>query len=112
MLPAAAALVTASCCLALGLGLLGLSSATLTFLIPWRPYFLALTVILLGWAFYQAYRPLPAPQACEPGGTCTHPMGRRWQRIFLWIIGVVSLGLATVPYWLSWVLYWLAVWED
>ncbi len=51
LLPAGAALLTASCCLPLGLGL---GSATLTFLVPWRPYFLALTVILLGWAFYQA----------------------------------------------------------
>ncbi len=112
LLPAGAALVTASCCLPLGLGLLGLSSATLAVLAPWRPHFLALTAILLGLAFFQAYRPLPASAACEPGGECPRPVSRRGQRIFLWMIAVVSLVLATLPYWLSWVIYWAAVLED
>ncbi len=112
LLPAGAAFITASCCLPLGLGLLGLGSATLAVLVPWRPYFLALTAILLGLAFYQAYRPLPASEACAPGGACPRPVSRRRQRIFLWSIGLVSLGFATLPYWLSWVIYWAAVLED
>ncbi len=39
-------------------------------------------------------------------------MSQRRQRVFLWIVGVVSLVLATLPYWLSWVIYWAAVLED
>ena len=112
LFPAGAALISASCCLPLGLGLLGLGSATLTFLIPWRPYFLALTVILLGVAFYQLYRPLPASQACEPGAACPRPVSRRRQRIFMWMVAAVSLTLATLPYWISWLIYWAVVLQD
>ncbi len=111
LLPAGAVFLTASCCLPLGLGLLGLSSATLTALIPWRPYFLVATGVLLGVAFYQAYRPQPE-EACAPGGPCAAPVSRRRQRIFLWVIAAASLVLATLPYWISWAIYWVAVLQE
>lgn len=109
LLPAGAAFLSASCCVPLGLGVLGLGSATLSQITPLRPYLLLLTLFLLGLAFHQAYKPNPAGAACGPGVSCAQPEGRKGQRIFLWIITVVSLLLATLPYWLNWLIYWAAV---
>ncbi|HKZ52639.1 MAG TPA: mercuric transporter MerT family protein [Candidatus Acidoferrales bacterium] len=111
LLPAGAAFLTASCCLPLGLGVLGLSSATLSQLIPLRPYLLGLTVALLAVAFYQTYKPVVTGEECAPGTACPTPVSHRWQRIFLWAIAAVSLVLATLPYWISWLIYWAAVLE-
>jgi hypothetical protein len=38
-------------------------------------------------------------------------VSRRRQRILLWAIAAVSLVLATLPYWISWLIYWAAVLE-
>lgn len=112
LLPAGAAFLSASCCLPLGLGVLGLGSATLSQFVSLRPYFLGLTMVLLGVAFYQAYRPNPHGVACESDTVCAQPVRRTRQRIFLWIIALVSLALATLPYWINRLIYWAAVLED
>jgi hypothetical protein len=104
LLPALAASLSWFCCLPLALGFLGAGAAAFGARVaPLRPYLLGLTGLLLALAFYQAYKPV----ACTPGTTCEVPLGRKWQRRLLWVIALLALALATVPYWASWVIYWL-----
>ena len=96
----AAGLLASACCIgplllgAAGLGSLGFAAT----LAPYRPWFLALTAALLTVGFYFAYRPQPT-EACAPGQACTRPANRRNQRIALWVVTVLALGLATYPNW-------------
>ena len=91
-----AALGASLCCiLPVAVAVLGVGSAALgAKLEPLRPYFLVLTVAILGFALYRAYRPEP----CEPGQACAVPANRRRQRILLWIVAAVALALITFPY--------------
>lgn len=71
-----AALGAVACCLgpivllALGVGAAGASS--LKMLDPYRLIFIVITVGLLGFAFYRAYR-TPAAAACEADRSCAVP---------------------------------------
>lgn len=65
-------------------------------LMPYRPYFVALTVVFLGAGFYFAYRPQQVE--CAPGTECATPDGRTWQRLALWVIAVLTLALIAFPY--------------
>lgn len=92
------AVAASACCigpailLALGIGGLGFASI----LEPYRPYFLILTAIFLGSAFYMAYRPLSA-QACAADGACKTP-NRRRMRTFVWIASATALLAGAYPY--------------
>ena len=96
----AAGLLASACCIgplilgAMGLGSLGFA----TWLAPARPWFLALTALLIAIGFYLAYRPL-RESACEPGQPCGAPNSRRPQRIMLWSVTVIAAALATYPSW-------------
>lgn len=68
---------------------------------PYRPYMVAATILLLGFGFYRAYRPLPA---CAPSETCAVPESRRRQRLMLWVVAVLALLLLTFPYYIGWLL--------
>ncbi len=91
-----AAVLASACCLgpaillALGIGGLGFASA----LEPFRPWFLALTALFLGGAFYLAYRPQPA---CAADASCT-PASRRRMRIVVWLAAILALGAAAYPH--------------
>ena len=69
---------------------------------PWRPYFATLTVLLLGFAFYRAYRPRTVD--CEPGQSCAVPENRMRQRLLLWVLAALALTLFTFPYYAAWIL--------
>lgn len=96
----AAGLLASACCIgplilgAIGLGSLGFGA----WLAPARPWFLALTGLLLAIGFFLAYRPVRAG-ACEPGQACEMPKSRRPQRIMLWAVTLVAAALATYPSW-------------
>ena len=64
---------------------------------PLRPYFLALTAVLLGLGFYFAYRK-PRPAAVCDGEACEMPRVARWGRPLLWIATVMVVALVTFPY--------------
>ncbi len=93
-----AAVTASACCLgpaaatALGIGGFGAAAA----LAPWRPWFLALTAVMLGAGFYLAYR---RPKgACAEGAACARAPGARWTRRLLWVSAAMTLLFATFPY--------------
>lgn len=107
------ALLASLCCitpvLAVVGGLSGIAS-TFSFLEPLRPYFIGLTVIALGYAFYKAYKP-NQPKADEPlaqkktdidcaceDETSDKKVNFINSKKFLWIITVASAMLITFPY--------------
>ena len=91
------------CILPVAVAFLGVGSAALgaTFE-PFRPYLLGLTVLLLGGAFYQSYK--PKKDDCEPGESCSIPENRRRNRILLWVVAGVAILLVTFPYYIEWIL--------
>lgn len=89
------------CVLPVAVAILGVGSAALAAqLEPLRPWLAGLTVLLLGLAFYQAYKPVD----CGPGEACAVPRSRRRNRIILWIVALVAAVLMAFPYYASWLI--------
>jgi len=92
-----AAGVASSCCIGpvafvlLGVGAFGASLAALE---PYRPALLGVTAVLLGGAFYVAYRPTSDCDACSPAV-------RRRTRIAVWIAAALAAALVTFPYYVG-----------
>jgi mercuric ion transport protein len=89
-----AATVASACCVGpvvlvlLGVGTFGASLASLE---RFRPGFIAVTTVLLGVAFYSAYRP------ADDCGVCV-PASRRKARIVVWIAAACVGVLVAFPY--------------
>ncbi len=64
----------------------------------YRPIFMGITFIFLGFAFYQVYRKPKQGEACEPGSACATPQGRRFNKTALWSVTILALGLMAFPY--------------
>ncbi len=75
------------------LGLGGGWMSTLVGFAPVRPFFILLTVGLLGWGFWRLYL-----TPCEDGDFCALPHVRRRQRLAFWIVALLTLGLITFPW--------------
>ena len=96
-----AAVAASACCIApvlfslLGAGALGASAIKFE---PYRPWFLGLTVVVLGVAFYSAYRPVAADTCAD--STCT-PNSKRTAKIIVWIAAALVTLLITFPYYIS-----------
>ena len=92
-----AAGVASACCIGpvafvlLGVGAFG---ASLSALEPYRPVLLGLTGVLLGGAFYAAYRPTSNGDACSPAP-------RTRTRIAVWIAAALAVVLVTFPYYVE-----------
>lgn len=104
------ALLASVCCigplifaaLGVGMGATGFLAGTAGFLkalLPYRPWFIGVTVLLLGTGFYLAYR-RPA-QRCTPGTACAGTGGTRPSRTLLWIMATLAVVLVLAPYWLG-----------
>lgn len=97
-----AAFASSACCLgpvlfaALGIGGAGL----LVRLEPYRPYFAALTAVLLGAGFYLSYRRprVSAPQGDGPACDCELPHASRLGRVALWLAAVLVAVMLAFPY--------------
>jgi mercuric ion transport protein len=98
-----AAFASSLCCLgpllfaALGLGGAGL----LVKLEAYRPFFAALTLVLLGTGFYLTYRrsrPAPATVDEGPACDCELPRVNRFGRVMLWIATVAVAAFLGFPY--------------
>jgi mercuric ion transport protein len=99
MMGAIGAAVAASLCCILPVAAAALrvaGYAASEFFGTWRPYLLALTVALLGLAFYLAYRAHTA--ACEPNSMCDRPGFVRSNRAALWGLTLLVIVFAAFPY--------------
>lgn len=92
------AFLASLCCLGpLVFALLGIGGAGLLVKFePYRPYFMAATLALLGAGFYFTYRK-PKPLA-GPDCDCEHPKANRVGRALLWIATVMVIGFLAFPY--------------
>lgn len=97
------ALLASLCCitpvLAILGGLSGIASA-FSFLKPLRPYFIAFTIIILGYAFYNAYKPKNKDEvecACEDNKTKAKKDFLN-SKAFLWLVSMIAVVLITFPY--------------
>lgn len=90
--------LASACCLGpLLLALLGVGSAGfLGIFAPYRPFFLAFTLLFLGLAFYLAYRRPREAAACPDGG-CTAPGGRKIQKVILWLAAGMAIVFLFFP---------------
>lgn len=79
-------------------GLLASTAGVLNMLVPYRPRLIGLTVGLLGWSFYLAYRSRPAGGR---GTSCRSGVKPTAQRTFVWIATITALVLVLAPYWLG-----------
>src|SRR2546427_506122 len=92
-----AAIAASVCCIgpivAVGLGssAAGLAAA----FEPVRPYLLGLTFVILGFAFYRAYR---RPEEKCATGVCEKPASRRAQMLVLWLGAAMVVLFAAFPY--------------
>lgn len=95
------AVLASSCCIVpLALVSLGISGAwigNLTVLEPYKPYFIAATVALLGAGYWQVY--IKPRRACATGSYCASPSSGRITKAALWIATVVVVLAATINYW-------------
>ena len=95
----ASAVASALCCagplVAVALGLSGAGLAA-TFE-PLRPYFVAGTILALGFGFVVLRR--EERRACEPGTLCASPIARRRMKWLLWIATGLAVPLVTFPWW-------------
>lgn len=81
------------------LGIGGAWLASLTRFEPYRPYFIAATLLFLALGFYSLYL---KPARCAPGQTCADSRVRRRQRAIFWSVTVVLLALIAVPWFAPW----------
>jgi len=72
----------------------GLASATA--LMPYRPYFVALTFVFLGAGFYFAY--WPPRQYPLANSACAMRKSRTLQRGSLWLVAFATIVLIAFPY--------------
>lgn len=92
-----AAAVASACCIGpvvlvlLGVGTFG---ASLSSLEPYRPAFVSVTAVLLGFAFYAAYRPKSDCETCSPAA-------RRRGKIAVWFSALMVLALVAFPYYVQ-----------
>jgi mercuric ion transport protein len=79
--------------LALGIG--GAWIGNLTVLEPYRPIFIGMTLVFLGFAFRQLYL---MPQACAPATPCAGMRTNSRQRVIFWLVAASLLALFAVPW--------------
>ena len=79
----------------LALGVSGAWIGSLTALEPYRPIFIGLTLLFLGFAFYRLYLVRPT---CSHESACANPRTLKRQRLGFWIVTVLVFGLIAVPW--------------
>lgn len=89
--------------LGVGIGATGFLSGTAGFLkalLPYRPVFIGLAMLLLGISFYLVYR-RPKSAVCASGEVCVPGTLGGANRTVLWVLAVLALVLIYTPYWLG-----------
>ena len=94
-----AALLSGACCvvplLLVSAGLGGAWFANFQFLEPYRPVFIGIALVALGWAGWRIHRPAAA---CKPGDVCAVPRIRRGFRIAFWAVTAFLIAMLAFPY--------------
>lgn len=95
------AILASSCCIVplvlITLGASGAWIGNLTALEPFKPIFVGVTMILLGFGFWHVYR--KPKEACEDGSYCATDTSSRITKSALWIATVLVLLALTIDYW-------------
>lgn len=95
------ALLASSCCIVplafVTLGISGAWMSNLTALEPYKPYFVAVTLVMLGAGFWHVY--IRPKRMCEAGSYCANPAAGRISRTLLWMATAIVLLAATINYW-------------
>lgn len=100
------ACLTGACCGTAAvplLGFLGLSGSAYLYFEKLKPVFLAATIVSLAYAFYKAYKPVPAvtsgTDCCAPAPCCA-PAKETFisSKAFLWGITVLCAAMWLYPY--------------
>ncbi|OQW32407.1 MAG: hypothetical protein A4E20_13830 [Nitrospira sp. SG-bin2] len=89
--------------LGVGVGATGFWAGTAEFLkglLPFRPAFTGLTILLLSIGFYLAYRKSESMR-CALGEGCAEGNPNARNRTWLWIMASLALILVLAPYWLG-----------
>lgn len=95
-----AAALASACCLGpvllagVGAGALGAATVRLE---PLRPAFLAITAVLLAFAFYGVYR---RTRTCDADGSCRTP-SRPIARLVVWVVAALVGLLVAFPYYVG-----------
>ncbi len=93
------ALAASSCCilplLLFSVGISGAWIANFTALAPYKPYFAAGTLALLGYGYYLVY--VKPRQACA-NGSCTRPLPGRFVKSSLWVATVLVVVALAFDY--------------
>lgn len=94
-----AAILASACCLGplilVSIGLSGAWIGQLTRLEPFRPLFLAASLVALVFAYRRIYRPVAT---CQPDEVCAIPMVRRAYKWVFWIVVALVLIAFGFPY--------------
>ena len=94
-----AAILASTCCLGplvlVALGLSGAWIGNLTLLEPYRPLFIAGSLVALFFAGRRIFRPT---QACDPGDVCAMPRTRRVYKILFGVVLALVLIALVYPY--------------
>ena len=94
-----AALLAGACCVVplvlVSIGVGGAWLANLQLLEPYRPAFIGIALVALGFAGWRIYRPAAE---CEPGSVCAVPRVRRGYRTGFWIVAALLLAMLGFPY--------------
>lgn len=95
------ALITSSCCvvplLLVILGISGTWIGSLTALEPYKPYFIVITVALLGAGFWFVY--FKPKKECANGSYCARPSSSCITKALLWFATLLVILSATVDFW-------------
>jgi len=95
------AILASTCCivplLLVTLGISGAWIGNLTALEPYKPYFIAATLVFLAAGYWQVY--FKPKQACEDGSYCASPTSSRVTKSALWIATVLVVLALTIDFW-------------
>ena len=94
-------ILAASCCVLplvlVSLGVTGTWIGSLTALEPYKPWFITVAVVMIGYGFWHVYFRTPEP--CEDGSMCARPEPTRVTKLALWLGGIMVIASATIDYW-------------
>jgi mercuric ion transport protein len=94
-----AALLAGACCfgplLFVSLGIGGAWLANFQVLEPYRPFFIGVALIALGFGWKRIYRPATD---CKPGEVCAVPAVQRSYKVGFWIVAALLLVMLAFPY--------------